>query len=303
MKPRAFSVVIPSSADGECLNLAVGSTLRAAQGFDAEVIVVGDGITPNLASYPQCQVMSIPKSGISAALNAGVVKAKHEWIVRMDGDDVCHPRRFHWTDAFLANHPNVDVVGGAAVKFGAISPRWEPPPQSTREIREELLHSGYALAHPAITMKRNALLDVGGYSSEFDGLEDLDLWLRLLGEGGEIVGVDEPAVFYRVHAAQASSRTGDEDIWARLRRDVSAGEPCAAGCPGRLESFRASRAGLWSHTCPHVRLSAGPRSILVAADVSALSKAGPLARSLGTFVRARTRGSAERLKVGVKCQR
>jgi glycosyltransferase involved in cell wall biosynthesis len=198
------------------LQSAVLSTVAAARGLDAEIIVVADGCKLQDLE-PTVRTIEIPKAGIVGALNAGIQCASKDYVVRMDSDDICHSKRFKWLAAFLRDNPDVDVVAGAVIKFGKGLPTWETPPLTKRSIEETLLHAGYAIAHPAAAIKRNTLEALGGYRFGTDGYEDVDLWLRILKAGGKISGTSHPAIYYRVHDEQAST-LGDAVVWTWMSR-------------------------------------------------------------------------------------
>ena len=67
---------------------------------DFEFLVVDDGSTDNTGAMlaqltdPRLRVISLENNvGLVAALNVGIEEARGDLIARMDGDDVCEPRR------------------------------------------------------------------------------------------------------------------------------------------------------------------------------------------------------------------
>lgn len=62
------------------------------------------------------------------------------------------------------------------------------------------------IAHPAVMMRRSAVLAVGGYRKGFEHAEDYDLWLRLIASGYEIDNLPDDILLYRVHQDQISNR-------------------------------------------------------------------------------------------------
>ena len=55
--------------------------------------------------------------GLVVALNTGVSKAKGDYIVRMDSDDIAHPQRLEIQMNYLALNPEVDVLGTSTASF------------------------------------------------------------------------------------------------------------------------------------------------------------------------------------------
>ncbi len=182
------------------LEAALRSVLDQAF-VDFEAVVVDDGSTDETPqvlrrfqkSDARIRPLLRPHQGIAAALNAGLQAARGSLIARMDDDDVCAPERFAEQVAWLAEHPDLGLVG-SLVEFGG----------------DRELHRGYALyvdwlnslvepaeialnrfvespfAHPSVVFRRSLVDRFGGYR-EGDFPEDYELWLRWL-DGGVRMG-------------------------------------------------------------------------------------------------------------------
>ena len=249
--PR-FSILLPTTSYGDYLPVTLRSVDRAVAGSDdCELIVVLDG-AGRAAPLPTVGRRTVslvsPGTGISAALNAGLQAAGGDYLVRMDADDLCHPQRFRDLRRRSAGRP--DIIAGAIVKFGACRPSYEAPPRDARQAMEDLLHRGYAFAHPAAAVRREALERAGGYDPARDGLEDLDLWLRLLDGGAGFASSRLPHVFYRVHAEQVSRGAAvAAGVRDRLALVPAAGAACGDRCPGRLATCCSLHAGDPGRVC------------------------------------------------------
>jgi glycosyltransferase involved in cell wall biosynthesis len=57
--------------------------------------------------------------GLPARLNEAIQEASGMFLARMDGDDVCYPIRLESQLQYLNLHPEVDLVGGGVLIFGA----------------------------------------------------------------------------------------------------------------------------------------------------------------------------------------
>jgi glycosyltransferase involved in cell wall biosynthesis len=119
----AVSVLLPVRNGGRFLRPALQSLLAQTMG-DLEVILLDDGSTdgsPALARSlgdPRIRIVEDGQHrGLSARLNQGVQLARAELIARMDADDICLPRRFELQRAYLAAHPEVDLLGCRAAVF------------------------------------------------------------------------------------------------------------------------------------------------------------------------------------------
>ena len=91
-----------------------------------EIVLVYDGglpesletvVTSFSASLP-LKIVRLPQNvGLGRALNAGLEACAHEWVCRMDTDDICHPERFERQLAFVASQPQIGVCGSQIDEF------------------------------------------------------------------------------------------------------------------------------------------------------------------------------------------
>jgi Glycosyl transferase family 2 len=206
-----ISVVLPVHDADAFLADAVMSVLAQTL-RDFELIAIDDGsvdasakILDQLAQQDgRIIVVHQANGGIVAALNRGLALAGGEFVARMDADDVACPERFARQTAFLDAHPDVAVVGSAVTLIDAHGKairdvRYPETPQAVAEF----LRSGSALAHPAVMMRRDAVIAAGGYRAAFEYAEDYDLWLRME-ERYALANLPDRLLYYRQHAAKLS---------------------------------------------------------------------------------------------------
>lgn len=189
---------------GEAVRSIVAQTWR-----NWELIVIDDGSTDRsseilrdwAARDPRIRLISRPNTGYLRALNEGLSLAQGEFIARMDADDVSHCERLERQIAFLESHPDCVAVGSALLRIDADGDVLceEPMPETHEDIEARLFNGLGALGHPAVTMRRSALIEVGGYRDAYYGAEDHDLWLRLA-ERGRLANLREALLKSRVHA-------------------------------------------------------------------------------------------------------
>jgi glycosyltransferase involved in cell wall biosynthesis len=117
------SIILPVRDGAPFLRQALASVLTQTLA-DFELLVLDDGSndgSPDIARAigdPRIRVhVDGRQLGLSARLNQGVQLARADLVARMDADDVCLPRRFELQQAFLAAHPDVDLVGCRAAVF------------------------------------------------------------------------------------------------------------------------------------------------------------------------------------------
>jgi glycosyltransferase involved in cell wall biosynthesis len=189
---------------GEAVESILGQTFD-----DFEFVVVDDGSTDRsheiLEGYAtrdsRITLISRPNTGYLRALNEGLALCQGEYVARMDADDVALANRFERQIAFLDAHPECVMVGCALLRIDADGDPLceERLPESHDQIEARLLRAEGAIGHPAAVIRRQALVDVGGYREPYYGAEDHDLWLRLA-ERGKLANLPNALLKCRVHA-------------------------------------------------------------------------------------------------------
>ncbi len=204
-----ISVITPVfNTPVQWLEEAVQSVLGQAY-EDWELILVDDNSSdealreylPVLASRDsRIKVFKLEGSrGISAALNRGIEHARGEWIGFLDHDDLLEPDALFQTAKLLQQIPDADLIYSDEDKlteagFDAplFKPDWSP---------DFFLSCNY-LCH-FITVRRELVLRVGGFRSEFDSAQDYDLLFRVIEQTDRIHHI--PRVLYHWRRSGSSS--------------------------------------------------------------------------------------------------
>ena len=212
-QPPAISVILPVYNAEVYVREAVESIL--AQTFtDFELIIINDGSTDGsgvilrelAARDARIVLIERPNDGYVSALIKGIEIARADLIARMDADDVSMPERFALQHARMVQEPELAVLGSfirVMDKAGNIIRLLERP-LTRKAIAHCLEYSGCPVAHPAVMMRRGAVLKAGGYRKAFSPAEDYDLWLRMSDLGYAIANLPQPLLNYRWHDANVS---------------------------------------------------------------------------------------------------
>ena len=139
----------------------------------------------------------------------------------MDADDISHPQRLALQVAYLAAHPEVDVVGSLVRIFPKIGittgmaryERWLNQAVDAALLERDIFVES-PLVHPSTLFRREAVLAVGGYL-ESDWPEDYYLWLRLWLAGHKLAKVERPLLFWRdgpTRLTRTDSRCGHDSL-------------------------------------------------------------------------------------------
>ncbi|MBW4575402.1 MAG: glycosyltransferase family 2 protein [Aphanothece sp. CMT-3BRIN-NPC111] len=209
-----ISVVIPAYNASKFIEPAIESILK--QTFqEFEVIVVDDGSTDNtleiLKRYSEqdarVRVIQCEHGGLSRALNRGIGEAKYPWIARMDADDIALPERFQKQIDAAATNPHVVAWGTYAHHINSKGKILSLARSGTTTEKEfnDLRSNGHLvqLIHPTVLLKKEVLLKIGGYKTEFEPVEELELFDRMA-EYGPTLAIPEPLLLYRVHSGSVS---------------------------------------------------------------------------------------------------
>lgn len=183
----------------------------------AEVIVVEDGTTG--VDVEGVRLLRVPHVRRSRARNAGVEAAATPYVAFLDEDDVCLPGRLERQRVTLAAAPSAAMsYGRVLVVDSALDPiaEWNDVNAGRFESLvargasyDAIAELGGPLYLSATMVRRDAFLAVDGFDPDFDAHEDLDLYLRLAGEGGLVPCYGEPVTLYRVHG----ENTGSDDLY------------------------------------------------------------------------------------------
>jgi glycosyltransferase involved in cell wall biosynthesis len=184
MSAPLVSVVIPTHNRSHFLAQAIDS-VRAQTFTDYEIIVVSNGESDENRRASQtvahdCIYLSLADSNLSVARNAGIERARGEWIAFLDDDDLWLPNKLERQIAEI-EQVNPDMIAGDYVEFF---------PDGSEIIRRPRLIEGwtyvealnylYWWAAPSATMVRKRVFEqIGGFDPLLRYGEDGDMWRRI----------------------------------------------------------------------------------------------------------------------------
>jgi hypothetical protein len=215
-----ISAVLPVyRAEPGALRNAV-ACLRGQTVRELEILLVlngADAATVRLAHElagvdRRIRVIELAEAGLAGALNAGLRAASHPLAARMDADDTCALDRFERQAAFMRSNPGVVALGTA---FDGVDERGarlgvERPPTDPRDVRWRLL-LGNVHCHGSMMLRREQVLNAGGYDVGCGFAQDYDLWLRL-SRGHDLANL--PDVLYHYTATMERRHTEQARIAA-----------------------------------------------------------------------------------------
>lgn len=237
-RPGRVSVVIPLYNHARFVADALSSAITqqpqaAAAGTDLldEIIVVDDSSTDDGASVvaalaanePRIVLWSQPNRGAAAAINAGLLRARGEFVAVLNSDDRWMPDRLARLAGALDADPGA-WLATSDILFVDASGREIP-----NEWHREAMRFGAGCPDPGTALcNANLLVSTSNFMIRRDALDrvglfanlryahDLDFALRLLLAGGRIASVPERLLAYRTHETNtiAEDHRGVRVEWA-----------------------------------------------------------------------------------------
>jgi len=193
-----------------CTNTYDEYVLRAIKSIQSqdclefEFMLIANGVNDDvyaslskLMMAPNHKIYRTEMSGLTFSLNWGLHLASTKYIIRMDADDICYPDRLIQQIQFMESHPHIVVCGSdyEVIDSDDQPVRLVKMPAEDKQIRAALTW-GNPICHPSVILRRDKVLQCGGYSGEKS--EDYELWLRLsLDVNHQFANLSAPLIGYR----------------------------------------------------------------------------------------------------------
>ena len=150
-------------------------------------------------------------TGIPASCNRALNASNGEWIKFIAGDDSLKKECIDINIQYICAHPEVEILKTNAemyIDFLQDANYQSTIPTTYKEFFDIkdgvsqysfLKNVGYGLCTPSVFLKKNNILDVGGFDERFKLMEDLPLWLNLTKAGKRFYYHPVSTVNYRSH--------------------------------------------------------------------------------------------------------
>ncbi|MCD8095489.1 MAG: glycosyltransferase [Ruminococcus sp.] len=146
-------------------------------------------------------------SGVGGCANAAIKRAKTEYIVKMDSDDIALENRCQRQLELMVKKPQLDMCGAFIEEFDSDSSQAiaiKRTPLTHREILEYSKRRN-PFNNQTLVYKKSAAIKAGGYS-KFRRCEDYDFVVRMLSSGAVGENIPEVLVRYRVTQSNLERR-------------------------------------------------------------------------------------------------
>jgi hypothetical protein len=200
-----ISVIMPSYNAERFLTEAVASVLAQSYG-NVELIVVDDGSSDGskrmLSAYGgRITLIEQANRGPYPARNAGLLRARGEFIAFLDADDYWLPKTLATLHGALVE-ANADIAycGWQNVGEDIASEPYLPPEYEKGDLVDAFVRTCPWPIHAAL-IRKTVVDRLAGFSERRFSSMDYDFWLRALALTRNIVRVPEVLAFYRWHDA------------------------------------------------------------------------------------------------------
>lgn len=182
-KPE-ISIIMPVYNTEKYVAEAIDSALN--QTFENfEFIIIDDWSTDSSRNIIQKYVQqdkrikafqNVKNKGVSQTLNKAIQKSNTNYLVRMDADDIMHPQRIEKQYQYMIENPTVGII---STDIYIMNEKWDKI--WTRKYNKnisKIIFNESPICHPATLYKKDIILKLGWYNSQYDAAEDYELWLR-----------------------------------------------------------------------------------------------------------------------------
>ncbi len=204
---QLVSIIVPCYNQAqyidECLQSVLNQTYKKW-----ECIIINDGSTDNTQETAKKWTEKDPRffyyekenGGVASARNYGIKKSNGIYILPLDGDDYISINYVEICVDELDKNPNLKLVYGKAIKFGAINEVWDLPNYSFENI---LTHN---MIFCTALFRKIDFDNVGGYDENMMfSAEDWEFWISLLKNGGSVVRNENCTFYYRIRENSRNS--------------------------------------------------------------------------------------------------
>lgn len=191
---------------------AMMQSVLAQHYFNWQLLLLDDGSTDSTGDI--AQAYADPRieyyadgfqRGLAARLNQAIDTAQGQYLARLDADDIAYPDRLAKQVAFLQQHPEVDLVGSAALLFRASG-------ECVGVLDVETEHSalvrqawrGFRIPHPS-WLGKLAWFKRHRYATAMRRAQDQELLLRTA-HCSRFACLAEPLIGYRLAESAWSKR-------------------------------------------------------------------------------------------------
>ena len=182
-----------------------------------ELILGINGFTKNSDTYIEAKKYENEKikvldlfyiKGKSNSLNEMIKYSKYNWIALLDVDDKWLPKKLEYQIKFKNDY---DIIGSHCKYFGDLN-------ICPRIPTKDLSKFNFLQFNPIINSSALIRKELCVWNSDWDGVEDYDLWLKLYFEKKKFYNVEDILVLHRIHNKSAFNANGNNLLVSNLKK-------------------------------------------------------------------------------------
>jgi glycosyltransferase involved in cell wall biosynthesis len=203
-----ISAVIPTYKRPKLLVRAIESVLAQTRAVD-EIVVVDDGSGDETrvaaaAFGAKINYVFQQNRGLAGARNTGIRSASGDWIALLDDDDVWLPDAIRKLEEGALSSPHAVLVYGNY---------WSEDVDGSRRLTRmpepsrlwPALRRTNPLVPSSVMIRKDAVMEVGGFNESIRVCEDWDLWVRLRSKHPFAATSEPVTVYYRTAQSLSSN--------------------------------------------------------------------------------------------------
>jgi CMP-N-acetylneuraminic acid synthetase len=209
IKLPLVTVYVTNHNYGKYIKQAVESVLNQTL-EDFELIIIDDGSTDNsreiietYQSNPKIRIIYQQNRGLNYTNNIALRAAFGKFIVRLDADDYFDPNALLVLSSALEKD---DQIGLVFPDYYLVDDKGAILGMERRHAFEKDVSVFDMPAHGACTMiRREYLLELGGYDESFSCQDGYDLWIKFLNHY-KVTNINTALFYYRQHGANLTRK-------------------------------------------------------------------------------------------------
>lgn len=183
---EAFSIIIPLYNKAAAIGGTITSVLEQDY-YNFEVIIVDDGSTdssPDIVNAFNDRRISYfrkENGGVSSARNFGLTKAKNDWILFLDGDDLLEKEALSTLQKMIIVFPGYKVYSGNMELYGGLRCRkFNEFARISKDPFKSWFMMDLAPEMGCFTFSREILKDISPFDVRLSFYEDLSFTAQLM---------------------------------------------------------------------------------------------------------------------------
>jgi glycosyltransferase involved in cell wall biosynthesis len=217
-----ISVLLATHNGEKYLKYSIESILN--QTFKEIEILVGFNVTTDnsksiIKSYNdnRIRIFDYDEKGKAKTLNKLIKETKFEWLAMQDDDDIWMPNKLEKQINYINEY---DVIGTFCNYIGATGNMVGS--SKIKSLHDDIiplsLGGDNQMVNSSTIFKKKDILEIGGWQEDLDGIEDFDVWLKLMRKSKKFINVPEPLILHRLHA-QSNFNTKQWDLQKILKNE------------------------------------------------------------------------------------